>query len=137
MKKFAPLLLLFLPLFALADTGSGLSISDFFEWVANLGSDIWNLMTVDTPNMIHRMWAFIIEWYLLLQFYWLKELLEFSWLVAKAILQDLNVVSQIITLSNSLPPDLKQTLIDLRVFDAVALILDAIIARFILDAAGF
>ena len=135
--KYAPLLLLFLPLFALADTGSGLSISDFFEWIANLGNDIWNLMTVDTPNMIHRMWAFIIEWYLLLQFYWLKELLEFSWLVAKAILQDLNVVSQIIALSNSLPPDLKQTLIDLRVFDAVALILDAIIARFILDAAGF
>ena len=71
-----------------ASTGSGLG--SFFSGVNTFFNDVMQFLTVETPSMMQRFWAWAIEWFVMIKLYLQYESIKFSWGVAKVILEDLS-----------------------------------------------
>jgi hypothetical protein len=127
MKKiiFIAFILLF-PTFALADTGIG----NFFSWLTGIGDDFWTLITVKTPTLFDRFWAYLLEWLILAKIYMWISAAKISWGVASVIIADLALGSQLNSLMGFLPNDVQAALVQLKLLDAIEMIIQAFIARF-------
>jgi len=114
---------------ASADSGLG----GFFSYVSGLGEDVWNLATVSTPNMIERMFAYLLQWYITVEFYLLKQALEFSWQISGVVLEDLALGSKLNNAISFLPNDVQAALVQMRILDGIELLLQAYVTRFTFD----
>lgn len=133
MKKyyigFAVLCLFVVSYSASADTGLGA----FFSEVVGIGEDFWTLTTDTTPSMIDRLTAWFLEYYVLMKIIAFKTALELSWSVAGVVLEDLALGSKLNMMLGFLPNDVQVALVELRILDAIELILQAYVARFSMD----
>jgi hypothetical protein len=128
--KFLISILLFLPFLVLADTyqndaGAAQMAGDFF-------TDIWTFLDTDLPDFLVRMWAFIVVKYFEITLYAKIELLKLAWSVSKQILENYQIVSKITAKFNLLPPDIRQAIVDMRLLDAVSIIVNAYLTRFVM-----
>lgn len=135
------LIVLFLPLLSIAetsgtDTGTAQGNYEGFEGAAqamgHFFTDIWTFLDDDVPNFFERALAFIIEKITLMRIAAELEAMKLAWSVSKAILENFQVASKIANAANALPQDVKAALVDMRFFDGLNIIIQALVARYVL-----
>ncbi|MEI4549468.1 DUF2523 family protein [Pseudoalteromonas spongiae] len=124
------LIMLFLPLFVLADTYTG--EQGVAQMHGDFITDLWSYFESDVPNFIQRMYSYYIE-YITIGYIAVKiEMVKLSWSVAERILENYDIASRIIAQADSLPQDVKAMLIDIRFFDGLNFIIQAGVSRFVM-----
>jgi hypothetical protein len=125
MRFLIVIFLLLFPSFAFsADFGFFTDVNNFFD-------DVWSFITVTIPEAIESFFVFIATYSLYLKFYFIKESLIFSHTVATSFL-DMVDLNQVINSSvSALPGDLKQVVVDIGFFEALTLVVEAGITRFV------
>ncbi|MGL1956083.1 MAG: DUF2523 family protein [Colwellia sp.] len=136
MKKllflFIPFFLfLFLPFEVFSDTyqdaaGTSQMVADSFD-------NLWGFFFDDVPNMFQRFTSWAVIWFVKIKLYFYLESIKFFWGVAKVIIADLNIMSQITANMSLLPQDVRQACVDMRFFDGVNLLLNAFLTKFIMN----
>lgn len=132
MNKFILFLLLLIPFAVLADTKTYEDLAGSSQMVADSFGEIWTFFFDDTPSMIDRFMAYVVEFVVYLKLVIWKAMLQSSWQIAKLILEDLAIMSQLLAQTNALSPDVTQALVDMRLFDALNLLLQAAMTRFVM-----
>lgn len=110
MKKSLFLLFIFVPFFAFGDAYQ--DVAGASQMVADSFGEMWGYFFDDVPSMFQRLTG---------------------WAVAKVIIQDLNIMSQITSQISLLPQDVRQALIDMRLFDGMNLLFNAYMTRFVMN----
>ncbi|MCF6455517.1 DUF2523 domain-containing protein [Pseudoalteromonas sp. MMG023] len=124
------LIMLFLPLFVLADTYTG--EQGVAQMHGDFITDLWSYFESDVPNFIQRMYSYYIE-YITIGYIAVKiEMVKLSWSVAERILENYDIASRIISQAEALPQDVKAMLIDIRFFDGLNFIIQAGVSRFVM-----
>ncbi|HEA17629.1 MAG TPA: DUF2523 domain-containing protein [Pseudoalteromonas prydzensis] len=130
--KIFILITFFLPLFVLATPtnyegfeGTANAIGDFF-------SDIWSFLDDDVPNFFERMLAYVVEKITLMKIAAQLEALKLAWSVAKTIMENFQLASKVLSAANGLPQDVKAALVDMRFFDGFNIIIQALLARYVM-----
>ncbi|WP_064435452.1 DUF2523 family protein [Pseudoalteromonas neustonica] len=129
-SKIILLILFFSPFFVLANEPSG--IAGFAQNAGDFFTDIWTFFDNDVPNFFQRALNYIIEKIVLFKINAQIESLKFAWSVAKSILDNFQVASKIASAASALPQDVKAALVDMRLFDGVNIIIQALVARYVL-----
>jgi hypothetical protein len=129
MKIFILVALLF-PFFVFADTyqdaaGASQMVADGFD-------DLWVFLFTDTPNMMERFMAYALEKFVQMKLWAYFEFIKMSYNIAKVILADLNVMSTIASNMTLLPQDVRQMLVETRLFDGVNLLIQAYATKFVM-----
>jgi len=130
MKKILFLLFVFVPFLAVGDTYQDAAGAS--QMVADSFSEMWTFFFDDVPSMFQRATGWIIVWLVKAKIYAQLELMKYSWGVAKVIIADLNIMSQITSQMSLLPQDVRQALVDMRLFDGINLLFQAIMTRFVM-----
>ena len=121
--KILLLIMLYLPLFVMADTYTG--EQGVAQMHGDFITDLWSYFESDVPNFIQRMYSYYIE-YITIGYIAVKiEMVKLSWSVAERILENYDIASRIIAQAESLPQDVKAMLIDIRFFDGLNFIIQA------------
>jgi hypothetical protein len=106
------------------------SISQFF-------GAIWNFFTISIPNFITNAFVYILKYIILAKINSIIFFTDVSYSIAVSFLQSVNLTDILNTAFASLDSDLVQTLIDIRFFDGAQLIIEAFVARYILNMMGW
>ncbi|KKK96221.1 hypothetical protein LCGC14_2664920, partial [marine sediment metagenome] len=101
------------------------AIGDFF-------SDIWSFLDDDVPNFFERMLAYVVEKITLMKIAAQLEALKLAWSVAKTIMENFQLASKVLSAANGLPQDVKAALVDMRFFDGFNIIIQALLARYVM-----
>jgi hypothetical protein len=109
----------------------------FIDVIGSIWESIWIFISVDIPAFIERVTAYIIKFIVLLKFNMLIHSTEFAYSIAVEVLESLNMTQIVNQSIGRLDSDIVQTLADIRFFDAVQLIIEAFVTRFILDMMGW
>jgi hypothetical protein len=102
------------------------------QMLADTIGDYWDFVFTDTPSMIQRFLAFAVEWAVKIQMYIFFESVKMSWGISKAIIENFGVMSQITAQLTLLPQDVRQVIVESRLFDALNLVLNAYVTRFVM-----
>ena len=103
----------------------------FFGSVEAFFTDIWFYITDVIPRKITE-FIFWLKLYLAYsKFYMMLELLRFAHEVALSFIQQLNINEVINVAIDNLPQDLRKAAVDMRVFDALSLLIEALITRMV------
>lgn len=105
----------------------------FFTGANKFFDDMALFFLEDTPSMIQRFFAYIIEWAVYLKFYLQLEAVQFAWGVAKLILEDLAFGTQLQSMLAPLPQDVKATMASLRIMDALEILITAHVTRYVME----
>lgn len=127
MRILLVLIILFVSFPSFASTG----LSGFFDEIFTFFNDIWLFFTETIPDLLTRFFVWITTYLLYLKFSLILGSLEFSHSVALSFLDLIDISSVINTAISALPPDLKQVAVDVRFFDSLTLLLEALITRFV------
>jgi len=130
MKKILFLMFVFVPFLAFGDTYQDAAGAS--QMVADSFSEMWAFFFDDVPSMFQRATGWIIVWLVKAKIYAQLELMKYSWGVAKVIIADLNIMSQITSQMSVLPQDVRQALVDMRLFDGLNLLFQAFMTRFVM-----
>lgn len=106
-------------------------INGFFETSLGYFDSFWNFIFYDTPSMITRFFAWLETYIIYLKIYTLVSSLQFAHQVALNFIEQMNITSVVNVATAALPNDVRQTLIDVRFFDGLSLIIEAFITRLI------
>lgn len=131
MRYFIFIVLILFPFFVLSqeyqnEGGAAQMVADSF-------SEIYTFMFTDVPNVIQRFFAWLIIWLVKAKLYAQLEFMQFSWGIAKQIILDLNIMSEITSKISVLPADVRQALVSMRFFDGVNLLLNAYMTKFVMN----
>ena len=113
-----------------ADEPTGLA--NFAQKVGDYFTDIWSFLDDDVPSFFERALAYIVEKWTLMRIAAELEAIKLAWSVAKTILENFQIASKVTSASNALPQDVKAALVDMRFFDGVNIIIQALVARYVL-----
>ncbi len=130
MKKIILGVFLFVPFIAMGDTYQ--DIAGASQMVADSFSEMWTYFFDDVPSMLQRLTGWLVVWLVKAKLFVKLELMQYSWGVAKVIIADLNIMSQITAQMTALPQDVRQALIDMRLFDGINLLFQAWMTRFVM-----
>lgn len=133
MKKIF-LLLLIVPAAAAADTYQDAAGTS--QMLADSITDFWDFTYSDWVQMVQRFYAWALVWFVKAKLYAELESMKFAWGVAKIIIEDLQIMSQITAQMSALPVDVRQALVDMRVFDGINILLNAYVTKFVLRIIG-
>jgi hypothetical protein len=129
-KTFITFLFIFFPFFVLADTYQ--DIAGASQMVADSFGEMWAFLFDDVPSLLQRATAWFVVWSVKAKIFLQLEFMKYSWGIAKIIIQDLNIMSQITSQISILPQDVRQALIDMRLFDGINLLFQAFMTRFVM-----
>lgn len=133
-KGFILFLTAFLFLFVASPAYAGTGLGDFFSWLTGWAEDIHHAFTNDVPSMFERMYAWLVYWVTYMKITLMISSIEFSWGVAKVILDDFGWTAIINNLLTSLPPDTQALISALKLPTAFEWVLTAYITRFVRTA---
>lgn len=103
----------------------------FFGSVEAFFDDIWLYITEVIPRMVME-FIFWLKLYLAYsKFYMMLEFLRFAHEVALSFIQQLNINEVINVAIDNLPQDLRKAAVDMRVFDSLSLLIEALITRMV------
>jgi hypothetical protein len=122
------LFILFVLLFSASSFAGGFtdSVSSFFM-------SIWEYFTVDIPLFLKTFLIWLLEYIILAKINSMIFFSQVAYSIASTFIDNLSLVSVIQSSIGQLDSDIVQTLIDVRFFDAFTLIMEAFVARYILD----
>lgn len=130
--KIILLIMLFIPSLAFANIPVYEGISGLAEAIGNFFTDIWNFLLADLPSFFNR----AMQWFFLeLSLFMINaeiESIKFAWSIAKSVMEGFQISSKITAASSALPPDVQAAVVDMRLFDAVNIIIQAYISRYVL-----
>lgn len=130
MRVLIFLFFMFVSFSALADE-SAQGFFGFFGAVELFFNDIYIFITVVIPEKILA-FVFWLKLYLAFnKFYFMLELLKFSHAIAIDFMAQLDITGVIDAAVSNLPPDLRKAAIDMRVFESLNLLIEALITRFV------
>lgn len=132
MKYFIFIVFLFVSFFTFSEEQTYSGIGGASQLVADYITDTWSFFYSDVPDLIERSFAFFVVWAVKIKLFLYKEGLAFSWGIARAIIQDLQIMSQITAHISLLSPDVRQALVDMRFFDAINIVIHAVVTRFVM-----
>lgn len=130
MNKSLLFILFAFPALALADTYTG--EAGEMQMTADFITQFWEYFESDVPDFTKRMLAYIFEKAVVVKLYIELETMKLAWSVAKQILANLEIASKITSLANALPQDIRAAIVDMRLFDALNIVLNAVLTRFIM-----
>lgn len=114
-------------IFAAPQTG----VTGFFETATIFFMSIYEFFTVIIPTAIGDFFVWLTSYLLYLKFYLMYETLVFAHEVALSFIQMININEVVNTAISNLPPDLRQAASDMRFFDALSLLIEALITRLV------
>ena len=114
---------------AFAADGGGLG--GFAQSIVDYAEYFKYFITDGIPSFFERMAAWAVEMYVYLKFVMYLETIKFSWGVAKVILQDLSITQHLETMFSYLPSSLRAFAFDCRIVDAINVVLNAYVTRFV------
>lgn len=120
----------FLPFFVLANEPSGLAV--FAQKTGDFFTDTWAFFDDDVPSFLKRSAIYIAEQAVMFKIKAQIETIKFAWSVAKAVLENFEVSSKIVAAADSLPQDVKAALVDMRLFDGLTIVVQALATRYVL-----
>ena len=126
------LFIVFITLFSSSAYAESGGIASFAQNVINYFADFWLVITEGVPSLFVRIGAWIFEAAIYLQLLLYFESIKFAWSVAKLVLEDLSISSTLGTFFSALPPTVRAILIDIRIPDAINVILNAFVTRAVL-----
>ncbi|MCE9783717.1 MULTISPECIES: DUF2523 family protein [Shewanella] len=129
--KYFIFVLLFVPVLAFAADGQS-GLGGALQSIRDFGNDIQFFLSESVPNFFHRLAAYVFEAVIYVKYVLFLESVKFSWNVAKVILSDLAVSEHIMNAMSALPPSIRAGIVDLRIVDAINIILNAYASRFVL-----
>jgi hypothetical protein len=110
---------------------SSTGMTGFFDSVVAFFSDILQFFTETIPNKINTFFVWLTSYLLYLKFYLMYSSLVFAHEVALSFMDMININEVVNTAIANLPPDLRQAAADMRFFDALSLLIEALITRLI------
>ena len=113
-----------------ADSNGGFGVA--FQSIIDFGTDIMNFFTIAVPSFFHRLTAWAFEAFIYIKFLLYVETIKYSWQVAKLIISDLSISETITSSLSSLTPTIRAVLTDLRLIDAVNVVLNAYVTRMVM-----
>jgi hypothetical protein len=122
------LLIVFLFIFPSAAFASG---DGFFGGVFTFFGDFWYFITVSIPSAVDSFFVYLATYALYLKFYFIKESLEFSHSVAVTFLDMVSIRDVVHRATTALPTDLRQISSDIGFFEALSLVVEAMVTRFV------
>jgi len=128
--KILILVVLMFPVLVLADTYQ--DVAGTSQMIADSFDDLWVFLFTDTPNMMQRFMAYLLELWIQMKLKAYYEFIKLSYNIAKVILADLNVMSTIASNMTLLPQDVRQMLVETRLFDGVNLMIQAYATKFVM-----
>lgn len=131
MKKTLLIIFLFLPFLALGDTYQ--DVAGASQMVADSFDNMWKYFFDDIPSMFQRLTGWLVVWLVKAKLFIYLELMQYSWGVAKVIIADLNIMSQITAQISLLPQDVRQAFVDMRLFDGANLLFQAYVTKFVMN----
>ncbi|MHA7001289.1 DUF2523 family protein [Aeromonas schubertii] len=129
MGKFALLLLLVSPLAVAGD-------ASFLDYVGAKLDSLHYVITEEVPGIFHRMTAWFVEVYALAVISMKLQAIEFAYLVAKQIMMDLNLSGALESALSFLPSSVKWALVELNILNALNIIMNAWLTRFVMNILG-
>lgn len=139
-KSVILLCILFLPAFAYAadDSGSWYDfILDFFNWIGGVIADFVSTFLEGISATIHRALAYFIEWAVIVKLYLYLGSLEMAYGIAGEIANDLNLFGYLTEAIALLPPDVKYAMNFWGLPNALNIIIQALLTRFVMDFMGW
>jgi hypothetical protein len=131
------IILVLLFLFCSFDAFASTTPFTFIDSITEFFFAIWNFLTITLPAFVMNLFAYILKYILLSKLETLIFFTEFSYTIALSFLESVNLTEVLNTAFSSLDSDLAQTLIDIRFFDGAQLIIEAFVARYILNMMGW
>lgn len=128
------LIVLVLVLFASPAFAAEVGIGGFFTAVVEFFNDIWLFFTDTVPSKIQQFFVWVVTYLVYLKFYFIKSSIEFSYAVAIGFLNMVNISVVVQSAVDALPLDLQQVTADIRFFDGLTLIIEALVTRFIYES---
>lgn len=113
-----------------AETYEG--VNGAFKMATHFVTDIWTFLETDVPDFITRFFAWFIEWIILAKLTVEYETIKFSWAVSKQVIENFQIGSKIAAASSALPRDVQAALVDMRAFDALNVVIQAYVSRFVM-----
>jgi len=113
-----------------ADSNSG--FGGAFQSIIDFCTDIMNFFTIAIPSFFHRLTAWAFEAFIYIKFLLYVETIKYSWQVAKLVISDLSISETITSSLSSLSPTIRAVLSDLRLIDAVNVVLNAYVTRMVM-----
>ena len=132
MIRYVTFILVMLPFLAFANTTTYEDAAGTSQMLADNITGFWTYLFDDMPSALERFWAWLLQYWVQMKLYAQLELMKFSWGVAKAMIENLSIMSQITAQISVLPIDARQALIDMRLFDAINLLIQAWMTKFVM-----
>lgn len=130
MKKLIFLIFVFVPFAVFADTYQNAGGAS--QMVADSFGELWTYLFSDAPSLFQRAFNYAYEFAFKIKLYLVEMSLIASWAIAKEIIESFQIMSTITSTIGTLSPDVRQALVDMRLFDAINLLLQAQVTRFVL-----
>ncbi len=129
-KLFIFLFMFFVSFSAFSDTYTDLAGAS--QMVADSFDDLWTFFFTDTPNMIERAMAYLLQKFLEVKLYAYAEFLKLAYNMAKVMIENLNVMSTITNQMSLLPQDIQQAIVQSRLIDGFNILIQARLTKFIM-----
>ena len=136
-KNFFILCLIFSSAVVFADNASSpplvhfTGVTSFFEIVLGYFNSFYDFIFSDIPAAIDRFFVWLLSYYVYLKLYSMYRFIVFYHDVALSLIDTLDLTNVVNSSISALPSDIRQTLIDCRVFDALSLLIEAFITRIV------
>lgn len=130
---FKKLILITLICFTPSAFAADWSLGEFFSTINTFTDDVSSFLFDDVPSLIDRMIAYIIEFITYIYIKMMIYGIQTSFRVAELILSDFGFTQAIEQYANLLPPDMRNAAVNMQIFNALNLIVEAYIARFVIS----
>lgn len=114
---------------------SGTGFSGMFAAIEQFFADIYYFITEVIPQKIFDFFIYIKLYFAYHYALYVYETLKYSHNFALTVLSDLNITDVINVALDNLPSDLRSAATEMRVFDALTLLTEALITRFVFTIA--
>lgn len=126
------LLIFVLLIFMSFDTfASSTGVTGFFDSVVSYLNEFLYFFTNTIPTTINTFFVWLTSYLLYLKFYLMYSSLVFAHEVALSFINLININDVVNASVSNLPPDLRQAAYEMRLFDALSLIVEAFITRLV------
>nr|WP_202979289.1 DUF2523 family protein [Aeromonas sp.]QHJ90267.1 DUF2523 domain-containing protein [Aeromonas sp.] len=133
MRNLFIVALLVLPSVAFAADSS----SSFLDYVGQQLNDLHYAITEEVPGIFHRFVAWGVEYYTLAMLTAKLHMIKFAYLVAKQIATDINISAYLLSSISQLPESVRWALQELGIANALNLLINVYITRFVMGIMGW
>lgn len=133
MRNLIVIALFILPSVAFAADGS----SSFLDYVGQQLNDLHYAITEEVPGIFHRFVAWGVEYYTLAMLTAKLHMIKFAYLVAQQIATDINIAAYLSAAISQLPSGVRWALQELGFANALNLLINVYITRFVMNVMGW